>query len=378
MKKADHDGGGSLYFDHAATTPPFREALKRFTQIQEQFYANPSSLHHLGKAAQKEYESLKERFCQHLAFHDGLLIQTASATESNNMVVHSFMEQYPEGDIYVGIDTHASLWYVREKYPERSHSIPITEDGQYDFSTFNFLSPQPKLILINYISQDLGTLHNPNKWDAIALNDANHLHIDATQAFGKIPIDTQEINFHSMSASAHKFGGVRGCGLLLLRNKQLSPMIHGGMQEEQLRAGTENIAAFAAAECAYTLSLQQHQSQKLIQLEQILAEGLKELNTPFILNQPASKCPGINNISFPGYQGSELVSTLSLHDICLATGSACSESKTTASRAVLALGRSEYEALGSLRISFGPHQNKSDIVTLINALKYALKNLIPS
>jgi cysteine desulfurase len=378
LKKADHEGGASLYFDHAATTPPYPEALERFIQIHQHFFANPSSPHELGKAAKRELEALKERFCHHLSFYDGLFIQTASATESNNMVVHSFLQKHPEGKIYIGIDTHASLWYITSLQPERCQSIPLDQDGQYDFKNLNLEDQQAKLILLNTVSQDLGTLHNTTKWNALVSNESIHLHLDATQAFGKIPIHVDQLSFHSMSASAHKFGGTRGCGLLLLRDTQLTPLIHGGQQEDQLRAGTENVAALAAAECAYTLSLQQHQTQQLKQLDQALIEGLKKLNIPFLLNQPSSKCPGLNSISFPGYQGSELVRALSLKGICVATGSACNDSKTTASRAILAFGRSEHEGLGSLRISFGPQQNTSNVTTLLSALKDSLKSLSPS
>lgn len=373
MKKAEHEGGSGLYFDHAATTPPYCEALDRFTQIHQKFFANPSSPHHLGKAAKKELESIRESFCQQLSFYDGLLIQTASATESNNTILHSFLKKHPEGKIFIGIDVHASLWYIHELKPHLCQNIPIDNKGQYDFSNLDFKSDEPKLILINYISQDLGTIHQTSTWHAIVNNPSNHLHIDATQAFGKISIACDQITFNSMSASSHKFGGTRGCGLLLLRDTQLMPLIHGGSQEDQLRAGTENLASLAAAECAYKISLQQHQTQHLLQLDQALTDGLKKLGISVHINHPQPKCPGLNNISFPGYQGSELVSALSLKGICVATGSACSENKTKASRAVLAFGRSEYEGLGSLRISFGPNQKKEDVHHLLESLQDCLK-----
>ena len=364
----------SLYFDHAASTPPTPEALKLFSTTHQTYFANPSSLHEGGRSAKKTFEALKESFCQQLSFFDGLFTQTSSATEANNTVITSFLQQNPDAVICIGIDTHSSIWYITDLLPQQCNIIDINENGQYDWDSVNLSHIKPTLILINYISQDLGTIHDSKKWHRLAQLNHCHLHIDATQAFGKIDINCEELAFHTMSASAHKFGGTRGCGILLSKNTHINPFIHGGSQQDNLRAGTENLAALAAAQVAYQSSLN-HRQEHYQKLDRSLEEGLKKIDFKIIYNKPSTKLAGINNISCPGYLASELVTHLSIHDIHCSTGSACSESQSKASRAVLAFGRSEEEGLGSLRISFGPEHQKTDITTFLTSLENSLKSL---
>jgi len=366
-----------LYLDHAATTPPHPQALELYAAVHREFFANPSSQHQLGQAAKHFYETTKESLCQQLHFDDGLLLQTASATESNNMVVHSFFKQHPDAICYLGVDAHSSLWYAKAAYREKVNVVPLLASGQYDLSTVAQHTDKPVLVLFNLVSQDLGTLHQSSQWHGFMQRPKHHLHLDATQALGKLPLDMSKLPFHSLSASAHKFGGTRGCGLLLLRNVKLTPLIQGGQQEEKLRAGTENIAACAAADLALQQSLKDYQNKAslLEQLDQALAAGLKTLPLTILQNSPSLKIAGLNHLCIPNLLGSELVSALSLKNIALSTGSACHENEFIAPRAVLAFGRKQNEALGSLRISFGPEHQRQDVDHFISTLGQVIAEL---
>lgn len=369
---------GGLYFDHASTSPPYQESLDLFNQISRDYFGNPSSLHSSGTKAKNYYQQTKEKFCETLNFSDGLFIQTSSATESNNLIIQNFKKNHPNGKIYLGHDVHASLWFCKTLYPESTTLIPLKPCGQYHFEEIDLDSSSPKLVLINTISQDIGTLHNIQPWHKLAQSPQLHLHVDATQAAGKIPINCDLLPFDSLSFSAHKFGGLRGCGALLLREVELTPLIYGGNQEYNTRSGTENIAVLAASELAYQLSLKQYTQNKdhLIQLDQLLLEQLSsDVTAPITQNIPEVKLPGLNNLSFPNYSGTELVAFLSKHHIDVSTGSACSEEKKEPSRTLLALGKSEAESLGSLRISFGIHHTEKDVTQLTTTLSQAILEL---
>lgn len=369
---------GGLYFDHASTSPPFQESLDLFNQVSRDYFGNPSSLHSSGTKAKNYYQQTKEKFCEALNFSDGLFIQTSSATESNNLIIQNFKKNHPNGHIYLGHDTHASLWFCKKLFPESTTLIPLKPCGQYHFEAIDLDPSTPMLVLINFISQDIGTLHNIQPWHKLAQTPQLQLHVDATQAAGKVLINCDLLPFHSLSFSAHKFGGLRGCGALLLRDIELTPLIYGGNQEYTIRSGTENIAVLAASELAYQMSLSQYTLYKdhLIQLDQLLLEQLSSDTTFSITrNLPEHKLPGLNNLSFSNYSGTELVAFLSKHGIDVSTGSACSEDKKEPSRSLLALGKSELESLASLRISFSISHTEKDVTHLTATLLQAMLEL---
>ena len=363
---------GFVYLDHAASTPPWEQALVVYAALARSDYANPSSRHSLGQQAREIYENGKEKFCDELGFHDGIFIHHASATEANNQVLSSFLSD-SVGHVFIGSDVHASLSWVAEAYPERCSWIPLSPEGEY------FL-PEPKgrsLFLLNLVSQDIGTIHETDSWSKLFGNSEVHLHLDAVQAVGKIPLNFDELPFHSLSFSSHKFGGIKGSAGLLLRDREVRPLLRGGTQEHALRAGTENVSALLGSLEAFHLTRKLYRDSEghLQKMRRFLKERLVEFPHRHILNEPERGVPWIINLSFPGYLGTELVAGLSRFNIGVSTSSACHQDVQTPPRAVSALGRNQSEALGSIRLSLHPHHTLSQIERFLTSLKECLDSL---
>jgi cysteine desulfurase len=362
-----------IYLDHAASTPPWPQALELHSKCASTQYANPSSRHRSGRTAKQSYEEIKENLCETLGFHDGFFLHTSSATESNNQVILNFLRNTPQGKIFIGQDVHPSLSWVGEAFPKQCSWLALTSDGEYQL-------PNPDnraLFLLNLVSQDIGTLHNTESWSTLTSNPQVHLHVDATQAIGKLSLNLDTLPFHTLSFSSHKFGGIKGSAGLLIRNTQLDPLLQGGSQEDQLRAGTQNLPALAGSFEALSLNLKlygDHRSE-LIQLRKIFIEGLKSLPHPILINEPAKGVPWIISFSVPGYLGAELVAAMSRQGVETSTSSACHQDTPSAPRAIEALGRTEHEALGSLRVSFHPHTKAEHLHACLSSLGICLKEL---
>jgi cysteine desulfurase len=180
--------------------------------------------------------------------------------------------------------------------------------------------------------------------------------VDGTQAGGRIPVDLSVIAADFYVFSAHKFGGPRGFGGVFLRAQSVPPLMDGGAQEWGLRPGTENLPALAGAvaalECA--LALMTAESKRLRELTRTVLTELDRSGEPSQVNgDPEATAPGFLSLTFPNLDGHALVADLAVQGFAIASGSACSANKPEASRAILALGRSPAESLGTIRISFG-------------------------
>jgi cysteine desulfurase len=226
------------------------------------------------------------------------------------------------------------------------------------------------LVCINQICNETGTIH---PLDSIAracrVKDIRLL-VDGSQAVGHIPVNLEGIPCDYYSLSAHKFGGPRGVGALLIRDRQFDPMLSGGKQEWELRAGTENLAGLAATVVALKISISIMKEQSLIlnDLKEDLIHQLKDKLPELLINSPKESRPGFISLSFPGSLGNEIVAALSVSGMKIAMGSACHADRTEPSRIILATGRGKRAALGTIRISMGRGNTEDSVKMLGHAL----------
>ena len=187
---------------------------------------------------------------------------------------------------------------------------------------------------------------------------------------GHIPVDLGQIAATYYSFSAHKFGGPRSVGGVFIRDDQFEPLLHGGSQEWAMRAGTENLAGLAATYTALNQSLasQEAEQRRLNNLRDDFLRDLQVQIPEVLINSPGDSLPGFISLSLPGFSGTEIVTALSLSGYALSTGSACHANHITPSRVVLAMGRNEKEALGTIRISMGWGNTDESVQGLKNAL----------
>ena len=201
-------------------------------------------------------------------------------------------------------------------------------------------------------------------------------HTDAVQAVGHIPIDVKKLGIDMLSASAHKFGGMKGSGFLYIRKGvPLSSFADGGSQEHGRRAGTENVAAIVAMAVALkkSCSHMEEATQKLCKLNQIFQDTLKASGIDYRINGGCNRLPGNTNISIKGAEGEMLLHRMDLKGICISTGSACDSVNTRVSHVIKAIHVPEEYAEGTIRVTFGAENTEEEAVTIAESLVGILK-----
>lgn len=361
----------SHYFDYASSCPPFPEALEVFNSTAREYFANPSSNHLPGIKANELLESSKQRFLELCKFTSGKLVLTGNGTEANNFVIRGVMEKFPKGHLLLANDVHASTWFATEVYKKRVDVVPINSSGKIDFDKLKKMIKRNTILLsIVHVCNEIGTIHDIKTISEICCERGILLHVDGVQALGHITPDFEmtDVNFHTFSA--HKFGGPRGVGGLLLNSENINPQILGGSQEYNLRAGTENLPGFLAALKALEMSTKivPAETSRLRGLSANFIKTLSEQLKDFKINSSKNGLPGLISLSFPGLMGINLVTELSLKGFAVSTGSACHAHNILPSRIIKALGRTYTEALGTLRISMGRDTTEDSAQTLAETL----------
>ncbi len=360
----------SRYFDYAASSPPWQEALDEYVKSSTIFFANPSSQHRHGKETKQELLILKKEFCDLLHFYDGRLLLCASGSEANNTIIEGHMRKFPEGKLLIAEDVHDSIWYATDKYKKSVEVLKINQNGEIQMDDFDrALTNDISLVCINHVSNETGTVHQVLEMADICARRKIKILIDGTQSLGHMAINLDTIPFDYYSFSAHKFGGVKSTGGLLIRDDLFEPLIRGGKQEWDLRAGTENIAGLSAMVVALKKSLEcvEDEMERLKALKKLMLKQLKRLPN-VLINGPENGSPRILSVSIPGVTGRELVAVLSHSGFAISTGSACHANQLAPSRIITAMGRSEPEAIGSIRISMGIGTTEDAVKDLLKAL----------
>ena len=360
------------YFDYAASVPPFKEAIDSFITTSQTYFANPSSIHSQGRKAKKFLYDLKKDFCDLLKFHDGRLMLCSSATEANNTIIEGYIQRFATGKILVAEDAHDSIWYATKRYPRRTSVLKIDQEGNIREDQFErSISTDTSLVCLNHVCSETGINHDVERLAYMGHSRQLKILIDGTQAVGHIPVNLTEIPFDYYTFSAHKFGGVRSVGGIFMRDNNFEPLLRGGKQEWEMRGGTENLPGLASAHAALkkNLEIQSSEIARLSELGRKLIMQIQELVPGVIVNSPENGLPGLLSLSIPGMKGNELIAAMSLSGCSISTGSACHANQVEPSRIILAMGRNEKEATGTVRISMGYGTTPESVNDLLKAIK---------
>ncbi|MCE5097617.1 cysteine desulfurase family protein [Staphylococcus devriesei] len=358
-----------IYFDNAATTQPHKDVLDSFVKVNESVYFNPNSPHKMGLQAEKILLQAKERINNFLSPTQQYdVIFTSGATESNNIALKgiAYRKKQFANEIITSVLEHPSVLEVMRHLEEEGFIlkyVDVTEDGQIDMEHLaSLMTDKVGLVTCMYVNNIMGQIQ-PIEQIVELLKEypKAHIHVDAVQALGKIPMKIQGVN--SLSFSGHKFNGLKGQGLLLIDNKEkLEPIMHGGGQEYGLRSGTVNLAMNVSLVKAIALAL-----DNLGERHRRLSSFNKELRTFFenykgiYINSPENGAPQILNIAFSGVKGEVLVNAFSKLDIMVSTTSACSSKRGKLNEVLLAMDIREDKIEGSIRLSLGDTTTAQDI-----------------
>lgn len=368
-----------VYFDNAATTPINDVALQAFVD-QSREVGNASSLHGFGREVRKNVEEAREQIASFLSCEPSEVIFTASGTESNNLAIKGIYWKRRSEDsrrkviIISAFEHHAVLdpvnWLVEEDGAELI-MVPVSSEGYIDLdflkSAIENRAEEIALISIMHANNEVGTVQPLSEVVAVAKKENIPVHSDCVQSFGKLPLDFSALGLYAMTISAHKIGGPVGVGALVLkRGVDITPLLHGGGQERDIRSGTVNAAAIVAFASAAQAAIRYRDKNfsYVNELRSLLKETIKADVPDALFNSDSEselRLPGILNVRFPNTESDSLLLLFDSEGIACSTGSACSAGVQQPSHVLLAMGLSEREARSSLRFSIGPNNSKSDI-----------------
>ena len=389
-----------MYLDHAATTPISASALAALTSELSRS-GNPSSLHGSGRRARMVVEESREALAAAAGCHPSEIIFTSGGTEADNLAVKGLYWSRREADpartriLCSPIEHHAVLDTVQwlEKHEGATVVwLPVDADGVVSAEAIRAElaahADTTALLTVMWANNEVGTVQDISALTALAHEYGVPVHTDAVQAFGALPVDFRAAGVDTMAISGHKIGGPVGIGALVVgRAVKLTPVMHGGGQERDIRSGTldtPGIAAFAAAAREATENLPA-ESARLRELRDTLIAGVERLIPDAVLrgvreesvpghsvqDGTARRLPGNAHFTFPGCEGDSLLFLLDLAGVESSTGSACTAGVPRPSHVLLAMGLTETEARGAQRFSLGHTTTAADVDTLLRALPEA-------
>ncbi|MFW0759625.1 cysteine desulfurase family protein [Staphylococcus cohnii] len=358
-----------IYLDNAATTKPRQDVLDTYIKVNESLYFNPNSPHKAGIQAEQLLQQSKDQIKALFKLEkDFDIVFTSGATESNNIAIKgiAYKKKAFANVIITSVLEHPSVLEVVRSLETEGFEIRyvnITKDGQIDLEHLeSLMSDKVALVTCMHVNNIMGQIQPVEAVSKIVHQYPKaHLHVDAVQAVGKIALNFEAAD--TLSLSGHKFHGLKGQGLLFVRNlHQIEPIVHGGGQEYGLRSGTVNlpidIAIIKALKIAAKESTQLY--EKLSEFNQEIIRFINEF-TGVKVNSPSGASPHILNVGFPGVKGEVLVNAFSKYDIMLSTTSACSSKKASLNEVLLAMDIPKKQIEGSIRISMGANTTAEDI-----------------
>ena len=374
-----------IYLDNAATTKTAPEVVQAMLPYFTEMHGNPSAIYSLGSAGKKAIAEARRTIAESIGAGQEEIYFTAGGTEADNWAIKAAAESSGAKGKHIittRIEHHAVL-HTCEYLEKRGYEVTYLDvdgDGIVDLEVLKAaIRPDTILISVMFANNEIGTIEPIREIGAIARERGILFHTDAVQAFGQIPIDVDTLHIDMLSASAHKLNGPKGIGMLYIRSGlKIPPFVHGGAQERNRRAGTENvpgIVGFAAA-VRRAQGLMEEKSRRERELRDYLIGRIEEEIPYCRLNGHREKrLPGNVNFSFQFVEGESVLIMLDMKGICASSGSACTSGSLDPSHVLLAIGLKHEEAHGSLRMTLSEENTKEEMDIVVEQLKQIVGRL---
>lgn len=376
------------YLDHAATTPMRPEARDAMVE-QMTRTGNPSSLHGSGRAARRVVEESRESIAAAIGARPGEVVFTSGGTEADNLAVKGLFWARHKADprrnsvAISSVEHHAVLdsahWLHRHRDADVIE-LAVDAHGRLDMPAFDDLlsrvGPDLALVSVMWANNEVGTLQPIADVAAHAQEHGITVHTDAVQAVGHVPVDFAACGVDALTMSSHKLGGPLGVGALVVRREvTLTPVLHGGGQERDIRSGTLDVPAIAgmAAAVVAAVSDLEAEAKREATLRDELVAGVLAAVPDAIYDASVDKLPGNAHFRFRGCEGDALLMLLDAQGIECSTGSACQAGVPQPSHVLLAMGLDERDALSALRFSLGHTTTSEDVAKVIEAIGPAVE-----
>jgi len=368
-----------VYLDYAATTPLDTRVLTAMQPYLTEIYGNPSSLHSFGQAARRGIACAREQAAALIGASPDEVFFTSGGTESDNWAIRGIAEERRAAGCGAHIVTsaveHAA---VREtcRYLARCGftitKLPVDGDGRVDpVAVETALRTDTALVSIMTANNEVGTIEPIAKIGQIVRARGIPFHTDAVQAAGHIPLDVSALHVDALSFSAHKFCGPKGVGVLYLRRgMKCAPLLYGGAQERDLRAGTENAAAIVGCGRAAEIARAEMgvEDERLRAYTNLLRTKLSVIDGIVFHGSAQERLAGILNFGVRGIAQDSLLIRLDLEGFAVSAGSACSAGAAHPSHVLTALGFSDGEARSAIRVSLGRFTEREDVLAFADAV----------
>lgn len=375
----------TVYLDHASTTKISDKVLEAMLPYLKEEYGNPSSLYSIGISNKKIINNCRKKIASFINANPKEIYFCSCGSEANNWAIKgiAFKHQKHKEIITTKIEHHSVLnsCLFLEKLGYKVHYLDVDEEGFVDINELDkMINDNTILVSVMMANNEIGTIQNIKEIGKLCKAKKVYFHTDAIQAINYLSIDVEELNIDLMSISAHKFYGPKGIGFLYIREGvEIENLIHGGKQEKEKRAGTENIAYIVGLTKAFELTMQNREKEviKERELTKYLFNELQAKIKDIKLNGPKigdKRLPGNLNLSFKNLDGEILSYQLNKHNVFVSTGSACNEGVIGVSHVLKAINVPDSFIKGTIRISLGKDTTIDDINYFIKVLLDIISN----
>jgi cysteine desulfurase len=368
-----------IYFDHNATTPTDPAVVEAMTRVLEQYFGNPSSVHHFGQRAKALLDDARSAVAALIGAEPSEIVFTSGGTEADNFALRGVAEALePTGRRHLiasAIEHEAVLVTLKAlaRRGWRTTLLPVGPSGIVDPSALaGALADDTALVSVMHANNEIGTVQPVAALARLAHARGALFHTDAVQSIGKIPVDVNALGVDLLSLSAHKFNGPKGAGALWIkRGTRVTAILTGGKHERTRRAGTENVPGIAGLGVAAQLA-----ARKLATDAATVGALRDRLEEQILARVPGTavngdrtpRVPNTTNISVDGIEAESLLIALDLEGVAVSTGSACSSGTLEPSHVLRAMGLPAHRTQNSIRISLGAGNTDAEVDYLLDRL----------
>lgn len=379
-----------IYMDNAATTRTAPEVVQAMMPYFSEHYGNPSAIYSLGSSNRKAINEVRRTVASFLGAKQEEIYFTAGGSEADNWALKAVAEAYAgrgKHIITTKIEHHAVLHsceYLEKQGFEVTY-LGVDRDGLVDLGELETaIRPDTILISVMFANNEIGTIEPIGGIGDIARKHGILFHTDAVQAFGHLPIDVEELHIDLLSASGHKFNGPKGTGVLYIRTGvKAGSLIHGGAQERNRRAGTENvpgIVGLGAAVAKAAATMEERAAKETAVRDYLIGRIEAEIPYCRLNGHRTKRLPGNVNFSFQFVEGESVLIMLDMKGICGSSGSACTSGSLDPSHVLLAIGLPHEIAHGSLRLTLSQENTWEEMDYTVEKIKEIvayLRNMSP-
>jgi cysteine desulfurase len=374
---------GTIYMDHAATTPMDARVLATMQPYFSELFGNPSSIYRLGRRGFEALDAAHETVARLLNARPTEIIFTGGGSEADNLAIKGIAQAARRRGNHLvtsAIEHHAVL-HTCERLEREGFAVtylPVDEYGRVDpAAVAEAITDQTALVTIMYANNEVGTIQPIAEIARVCRERGVPFHTDGVQA-ALLDLDVRALGVDLLTLSAHKFYGPKGVGILYARQgTRLQPQVLGGSQERNRRAGTENVPGAVGAAAAFELirAEREYETARLRALRDRLIAGVLAIPGARLTGHPIERLPGNASFAFPGVEGESLLLNLDLAGIAASSGSACTTGSVEPSHVLAAMGLSADEARGHLRLTLGHSNTEADVEAVLAQLPPIVERL---